>query len=92
VSPDSDFKRRMRDLKRGLRWAAKGARSGGSASSDQSAGKVNLAHRANVATARNFGGEGSKYSVSSTQKVRIRQDGQEIREEIEETRTTSEEV
>jgi hypothetical protein len=78
--PGKSFKDAINDAKRRVQ-AAIGKAEGGT---------VNVTGRTNVARSVNVGGKGSQRSVSSKQRVRIRQNGEESYEESETTETVVE--
>ncbi len=82
-----DLRRRVEDLKQGVRRAAKATReaAGGPAPGVHD---VNVAGRANVVIARNVGTDGSAHGASAIQRTRIRQSGDETHEQTETTRST----
>jgi hypothetical protein len=79
-------KGRVDDLRRGLKRAAEAARAGAERTGRGRVGNVNAAGRANVVVSGNAGEAGSSREATSTQRVRIRQDGDETYEEVETTR------
>jgi len=82
MAKNRDLKRGFDQLKRGIKRAVEEARAGSGGASG-SAHHVNVAGRANVVVAKNVGREGSSHAASSTQRVRIRQNGDETYEETE---------
>jgi len=81
------LKRSMDDLKRGIKQVVEEARAQAE-ETDEGAQNINVVARVNKAIATNVGEPGSVHSVSSKQRVRIRQDGQETYEESDTTKTT----
>jgi hypothetical protein len=81
------LKGQIDDLRRGVKRAAEAARAGAEGTGREGGRNVNVAGRANVVVSRNAGEAGSSREATSTQKVRIRQDGDEAYEEVETTRS-----
>jgi len=82
MAKNRDLKRGFEQLKRGIKRAA-GETRAGSGGASGSAHHVNVAGRANVVVAKNVGREGSSHTASASQRVRIRQKGDEAYEETE---------
>lgn len=80
-----NLKSALNDLKRSLTDIADTARRDAETGDDS----INIAGRSNIAVASNVGQDGSTHSVSTTQKMRIRQNGGETIEETETTKRTS---
>ena len=82
MAKNRELKRGFDQLKRGIKRAVEEAQAG-SGGGSRRAHNVNVAGRANVAVAKNVGREGSSHGASATQRVRIRQNGDETYEETE---------
>lgn len=74
------FKRQIDDLKQDIKRAVADARAKSSAA-EVGTRNLNVAGRANTVVAKNVGTEGSSHSASASQRVCIRQNGEETYEE-----------
>lgn len=77
------------DLKESIKQAAKEVKAARGGDVSTGAGSVNFAGRVNAVIARNVGSEGETTTATSSQKVRIRQNGAETYEETETIEGTS---
>lgn len=77
-----NLKRDIKDLKRAMKEAAKGAETGGATGR-----RVNIAQRANIVVSDNVGEGESSHGAAARQTVRIRQDGGDTEETTERAET-----
>ena len=88
MSRGDNLKRGMDDLKRGIKRAVEESVTRAEDADGEDAHNINVAGRVNKAVATNIGEPGSVQGVSSKQKVRIRQNGDETYEETETIKTS----